>query len=327
MSQSPETAAIEAALKKHPGRYPVEHLHSGKVREIFAVGSGKLVLVSTDRISAYDVVMKERVPGKGAVLNKLSAFWFNLLKDEVPHHLWSPNFLPNGKFASRTSLVERLTPIPLECIVRALITGSMWSAFEEAEAVDGIKTVLGFDLPATLLESEMFPKPLFTPSTKAEIGHDQNLTEAETRALLKEWTRSLPDEQRQHWADRDLFDELRDLSLKLFGIGSDYAAERGIILADTKFEFGLNPEGEIVLMDEVFTPDSSRFVFEEDYVVGEKLVCRDKQILRDYLQKLVDEGKWNKEYPAPELPQYLIDEIESTYKDMFRRIVGQGLAI
>ncbi|MEX2043306.1 MAG: phosphoribosylaminoimidazolesuccinocarboxamide synthase [Patescibacteria group bacterium] len=322
MPTQEETAAIAAELaKQHPGK-KFEHLHSGKVREIFGTDGG-LVMIATDRISGRDVVMGERIPDKGVVLNSISAWMFRELGDVVEHHLLNSNFLPVGPFAGRASFVRKLTPVPAECIVRALITGSMWSAFKKAEEADGIKTVLGFDLPAGLRESEMFPEPLFTPSTKAEVGHDENLTEAETRALLNKWAEGLPDKQKRYWAFRDLFGELKRVSLELFGRGSEYASERGIILADTKLEFGLDESGELVLMDEVLTPDSSRFVFEEDYVVGEKLVCQDKQILRDYL----DEVGWDRNPPPPELPEELIGKIRSTYVDMHQRITGnQSLA-
>ena len=320
---NPETEAIAEALATQNLDQTFKHLHSGKVREIFeAEDGGSLVMVATDRISAFDVVMDERIPGKGIVLNNISARMFAYLRDTVPHHLWHSNYLPYGPFEGRASLVQKLTPIPAECIVRGLITGSMWSAFKKAENVDGVKMVLGFELPANMRESEMFPEPLFTPSTKAEVGHDENLTEAETRALLESWVDGLPDRQKQYWADRDLFDELNAISIELFKRGRDYAAECGIILADTKFECGLNGSGEIVLMDEALTPDSSRFVFKEDYEVGKKLVCQDKQILRDYLQERVDRGEWNKEYPPPTLPPELIGEIRRVYSDMLHRITG-----
>lgn len=306
MPKYPETEAIAAALAKQYPRAKIEHLHSGKVREIFALGDA-LALVATDRISAYDVVMAERIPDKGRVLNLMSAFWFGLFED-VPNHLIDPDGLPDGEFAGRASIVQRTDALPVECIVRGLITGSMWSAFKKAEEVDGIKTVQGIEVPASMRESEMFPAPLFTPSTKAEVGHDEALTEAQTRDLLTLKT------------GEDRFDLLQRDSTKLFVRARDYARERGIILADTKLEWGSDGTG-VILIDEIFTPDSSRFSFVEDYEVGKKLKCQDKQILRDYL----DGTDWDRESVPPPLPDQLIEKIRNTYLDMFERITGSPL--
>jgi phosphoribosylaminoimidazole-succinocarboxamide synthase len=286
-----------------------EHVHSGKVREIFSDGEN-LVLVSTDRISAYDVVMNERIPNKGKVLNLMSAFWFDWFERSsgVRNHLIDPDFL-GGEYAGRVSLVRKLQPLPVECIARGLITGSFWSAFKKAEAVEGIKVVQGFEVPADMEESAFFPEPLFTPSTKAEVGHDEALTEAETRALLTEKL------------GYDPFEELEERTLDAYRTARDYAAERGIILADTKLEFGLDERNCIVWDDEAFTPDSSRFVFVEDHQPGKKLVTQDKQILRDWL----DEQGWDRESPPPTLPDELIDQIAGVYLMMYERITGQPL--
>lgn len=310
MPDNPETAAVAAALAEQHTDRDFDHVHSGKVREIFAdKNGGTLVLVATDRISAYDKVMKERIPGKGKVLNLMSAFWFDWFED-VPNHLIDSNFLPEGEFAGRASLVQRTSPIPMECIVRWLITGSMWSAFKKADEVDGIKVVQGIEVPASMQESETFPEPLFTPSTKAEVGHDEALTEEEARALL------------MRWDGEDRFDLLKRYSTNLFEQARDYARERGIILADTKTEWGLH-EGGVLLIDEIFTPDSSRFSFVEDYEVGQKLVCQDKQILRDWL----DEQGWDRESPPPALPDELIERIKGVYTDMYERITGNSLPV
>jgi phosphoribosylaminoimidazole-succinocarboxamide synthase len=289
------------------------HYNSGKVREIFGdapefENAENLILVSTDRISAYDVVMRERIPGKGKVLNLMSAFWFDWFERNigVRNHLIDPDFL-DGAYAGRASLVQKLQPLPIECIARGLITGSFWSAFKKAEAVDGIKVVQGFEVPADMLESALFPEPLFTPTTKAEVGHDEALTLDEARALLKEKL------------GFDPIDDLEERTLDAFKRARDYARDCGIILADTKLEFGLDERNAIVWADEAFTPDSSRFSFVEDHEPGKKLVCQDKQILRNWL----DAQGWDQESPPPTLPDELIQEIKGVYESMYERIVGE----
>ncbi len=303
----PELVAAESARRFTP-------VHSGKVREILRSDGEELLLVATDRISAFDVVMAERVPGKGKVLNKLSEYWFRHLEKQagIPNHIINPNYLPGGEFDDRAMLVQRTEPIMTECIVRGVLTGSFLKAYQATEPnPDGTRTVLGITLPGDMQESQPFPEPLFTPSTKAGDGeHDVNLTEAETRARLVEQV------------GYDCFDELGEMAVDLYLAAYKHARESGIIIADTKLEFGLH-NGRIILIDEVFTPDSSRFVFAEDYKVGEPLKSRDKQILRYYLDSI----GWDRD-PSnpPALPGELIAEIAETYRVMYRRITGEEIA-
>ena len=254
-------------------------IKEGKVREIYDIGE-QLILVVTDRISAFDVILKNEVRGKGEVLTQMSRFWFDLTSDIVPNHMVStdtadmPEFFRNEHFAGRSMLCEKLTMLPVECIVRGYITGSGWASYQK----DG--TVCGIRLPEGLRESEQLPEPIYTPSTKAEIGeHDENISFEQSIAVLE---RDFPGHGEEYAT------ALRDCTLALYRRCAEYARERGIIIADTKFEFGLDADGKIVLGDEMLTPDSSRFWPAEGYEPGKSQPSFDKQFVRDYLKSHPD---------------------------------------
>ncbi|MBI5557403.1 MAG: phosphoribosylaminoimidazolesuccinocarboxamide synthase [Deltaproteobacteria bacterium] len=281
-------------------------LHRGKVRDLYEV-EDKLLMVATDRISAFDVVMNEPIPNKGAVLTSLSLFWFDYLRDIVPNHLISadPADYPascapyRDQLKGRSMLVKKAKPLPVECIVRGYISGSFWKAYRKNT------TVCGFELPAGLKESEKLPEILFTPSTKAELGlHDENISlermgeivgVAETETIAR-------------------------VCIELYRKAADYARGRGIIIADTKFELGWH-EGELLLIDEVLTPDSSRFWPEDDYQTGRGQASFDKQFLRDYLSSL----DWPQTPPAPKLPEDILRKTGARYLEALERITGKGL--
>jgi len=283
----------------------------GKVRDLYEVGD-HLLIVATDRISAFDYVLASGIPDKGAVLNQLSAFWFNLMTDIVPHHVVTtdPEQYPEaarrhaGILRGRSMLVRRTRPLPIECVVRGYLSGSAWKEYQRTGRVCGI------ELPAGLRESDRLPTPIFTPSTKAESGHDLNITEAEAGALV----------------GPTLIAELRDLSLQVYGRGARHAEGLGIIVADTKFEFGLADGlglGErLLLIDEVLTPDSSRFWPADSYRPGGAQPSYDKQYVRDYLEQI----GWNKQPPAPALPPDVVSNTREKYVEAFRRLTGRELA-
>lgn len=281
-------------------------IHRGKVRDLYEV-EDKLLMVATDRISAYDVVMEDPITGKGAVLTGLSLFWFDYLKDIVPNHLISsdPADYPAicqpyaDQLKGRSLLVKKAKPLPVECIVRGYISGSFWKAYQKDT------TVCGFALPAGMKESEQFPEVLFTPSTKAEQGlHDENISIAQMEELVgKEETA-----------------EIARISVELYKKASTYAREKGIIIADTKFELGWY-DGELMLIDEVLTPDSSRFWPADDYETGRGQASFDKQFLRDYLSTL----DWDKQPPAPQLPADIITKTSDRYHEAVVKITGQPL--
>jgi len=281
-------------------------VHRGKVRDLYEV-EDKLLMVATDRISAYDVVMEDPITGKGAVLTGLSLFWFDYLKDIVPNHLISadPAEYPAicqpyaEQLKGRSLLVKKAKPLPVECIVRGYISGSFWKAYQKDT------TVCGFALPAGMKESEQFPEVLFTPSTKAEQGlHDENISIAQMEELVgKEETA-----------------EIARISVDLYKKASAYAREKGIIIADTKFELGWY-DGELMLIDEVLTPDSSRFWPADDYETGRGQASFDKQFLRDYLSSL----DWDKQPPAPQLPADIIAKTSVRYQEAVVKITGQPL--
>ncbi len=281
-------------------------VHRGKVRDLYEV-EDKLLMVATDRISAYDVVMEDPITGKGAVLTGLSLFWFDYLKDIVPNHLISadPAEYPAicqpyaEQLKGRSLLVKKAKPLPVECIVRGYISGSFWKAYQKDT------TVCGFALPAGMKESEQFPEVLFTPSTKAEQGlHDENISIAQMEELVgKEETA-----------------EIARISVDLYKKASAYAREKGIIIADTKFELGWY-DGELMLIDEVLTPDSSRFWPADDYETGRGQASFDKQFLRDYLSSL----DWDKQPPAPQLPADIIAKTSDRYQEAVVKITGQPL--
>jgi phosphoribosylaminoimidazole-succinocarboxamide synthase len=268
-------------------------LSSGKVREIYEWGED-LLMVASDRISTYDVVMPTPIPDKGKVLNRMSVFWFGLTADIVPNHFISED-VPE-EVAERAMRVRRLEMYPVECVVRGYLSGSGWKEYKESGAVCGI------ELPAGLLESEKLPVPIFTPATKAEIGdHDENVDFDRAAELV---------------GDRALMEELRRVSIDVYRAGAEHAAARGIILADTKFEFGRHAGAEIVLGDEVLTPDSSRFWPADRYRPGATPPSFDKQYVRDW----ATESGWDKTPPAPELPADVVEQTRAKYVEAFERI-------
>lgn len=293
---------------------PLPLLRRGKVREVYVAGTDQLLLVASDRVSAFDVVMKEAVPDKGAVLTQLSAFWFRLLDTAVASHFITANTqeivrrvpLLLGRerdLVGRAMLVRRTEPIPFECVVRGYLSGSAWAEYRERG------TLAGEPLPAGLTESARLDPPIFSPATKAESGHDINVTVAMVADAL----------------GADLTRQLRDLSLQVYQTGRDHAAGRGIIVADTKFEFGRSSTGELLLIDEVMTPDSSRFWPVDRYTPGRAQPSFDKQPLRDYLAALRRDGSWNGDAPPPPLPPEVIDATSARYREAFRVLTGQQL--
>jgi len=282
------------------------HIYSGKVRDIYDAGDGRLLMVTSDRISAFDVVMDEPVPDKGRVLTAMSAFWFAQFADQIGSHLIStdladlPESAQQPEIAGRFMLCHRAEMLPVECIVRGYITGSAWKEYRQSG------TMHGAPLPEGLRESDQLPEAVFTPSTKAELGdHDENISFAAAVDLIGE----------------DLATRARDLSLALYTRGAELAAERGIIIADTKFEMGL-VDGELVLADEVLTPDSSRFWPADQWVPGTTPPSFDKQPVRDYLDTL----DWNKQAPPPALPDDVVSASAARYREAYERITGQSLA-
>ena len=273
-------------------------LAQGKVRDIYAVGDDRLLLVASDRISTYDVVHPTPIPDKGKVLTGLTAFWFHRTADIVPNHLASFTDVPE-ETRGRAMLVERLEMVPVECVVRGYITGSGWKDYQASG------TVCGIELPAGLRESEQLPEPIFTPATKAEMGdHDENVDFDRAAEII---------------GDRELLEELRRLSIELYTHGVAHARERGIILADTKFEFGRRADGTIVLGDEVLTPDSSRFWPAEGYEPGRGQPSFDKQYVRDWAAG----SGWDKSPPAPVLPDDVVAKTRELYVDAYERIAGE----
>ncbi len=279
-------------------------VHRGKVRDLYEIDD-YLLLVATDRISAYDVVMPTPIPDKGKVLTQMSLFWFDYLKDIVPNHLvtadvnaYPASCLPYREELSRRSmLVVKADPLPVECIVRGYLSGSAWASYKREGEVCGLK------LPPGLRESDRLPEPIFTPSTKAAQGeHDENITFSQMAEII----------------GQDMANKVRDISLAIYLKASAYAEERGIIIADTKFEFGLK-DGELILIDEVLTPDSSRFWPREEYEPGRPQKSFDKQFLRDWLVSI----GWNKRPPAPELPEDIVKKTRNRYIEALRRLTGE----
>ncbi len=276
----------------------LELLAQGKVRDIYAVGEDRLLLVASDRISTYDVVHPTPIPDKGKVLTGLTAFWLDRTAQIVPNHLASFTEVPE-QARGRAMLVERLEMVPVECVVRGYITGSGWKDYGASG------TVCGIELPAGLRESEQLPDPIFTPATKAEIGdHDENVDFDRAAEII---------------GDRELLEELRRLSIELYTHGAEHARERGIILADTKFEFGRRADGTVVLGDEVLTPDSSRFWPADGYEPGHGQPSFDKQYVRDWAAG----SGWDKKPPAPVLPDDVVAKTRELYVDAYERIAGE----
>ena len=266
------------------------YIASGKVREIFALDEERLLLVASDRISTFDVVLPTEIPDKGRVLTGLSAFWFRQTAEIVPNHLLAVQ--EDG----RSSLVRRLTMLPIECVVRGYLAGSGWKDYRRTGAV------CGHALPSGLRESDKLPEPIFTPATKAKEGHDENIDRERAAELV----------------GRPRLDEAERVSLELYRFAADYAAERGIILADTKFEFGLDEDGALVLADEALTPDSSRFWPADEYEPGHAQPSFDKQYVRDYCEAL----GWDKTPPGPELPDAVVLGTRARYVEAFERLTG-----
>ncbi|MEI6845106.1 MAG: phosphoribosylaminoimidazolesuccinocarboxamide synthase [Actinomycetes bacterium] len=269
------------------------HVRTGKVRDLYTNSSGELLLVASDRVSAFDWVLPTEIPGKGAVLTQLSLFWFEKLASVVPNHILSTDVPEQVK--GRAVIVMPLEMFPIECVARGYLTGSGWSEYKKSQ------TVCGIALPAGLLDGSQLPTNIFTPATKAEIGdHDINIDFEESLKISPQ------------------AGELRDLTLKLYGAAADYAKERGIILADTKFEFGTDASGKIILGDEALTPDSSRFWEAESWVPGGAQASFDKQYLRDYLTS----SGWDRESAPPELPQDIVEKTAQRYRDAYLRLTG-----
>jgi phosphoribosylaminoimidazole-succinocarboxamide synthase len=276
----------------------LQPIAQGKVRDIYAVGDDRLLLVTSDRISTYDAVHPTPIPDKGKVLTGLSCFWFERTGQIVPNHLVSYTDVPD-EVRGRGLLVERLEMAQVECVVRGYITGSGWKDYQSTGAVCGI------ELPAGLRESEQLPEPIFTPATKAAVGdHDENVDFDRAAEIL---------------GDRELLEELRRLSLALYEFGAAHARERGIILADTKFEFGRRADGTIVLADEVLTPDSSRFWPADGYAPGQGQPSFDKQFVRDWASG----SGWDKSPPAPAIPDDLVAGTRARYVDAYERIADE----
>lgn len=278
----------------------------GKVRDLYDLGDS-LLIVATDRISAFDYVLGSAIPDKGKVLTQLSAFWFGRTQDIVASHLLSTStdeYPPAARahaavLDGRSMLVRRTTPLPIECVARGYLSGSGWKDYQKTGSVCGVK------LPPGLQESDRLPEPIFTPATKADTGHDINISESEAAAII----------------GADLVERLRTLTLALYQRGAEHAESRGIMVADTKFEFGTIGE-ELILIDEVLTPDSSRFWPRADYRPGGPQPSFDKQYVRDYLEAI----QWNKQPPVPSLPEEVIDRTRSKYLEAFRLLTGRELS-
>jgi len=295
---------------------PLPKVGRGKVRDIYAVGDDRLLLLTTDRISAFDVVMAETIPMKGAVLTQISAFWFDKLAGRVPHHIITADAdaiireVPalrahRPDILGRAMLCRRTTVFPIECVIRGYLSGSAWKEY----AAHG--TLAGEKLPAGLVESARLEPAIFSPATKAETGHDENITISRMREVV----------------GREEADTLERMARDIYALGESESRARGIIIADTKFEFGRDSNGRIILIDEVMTPDSSRFWAVDAYRPGRPQPSFDKQPLRDYLDAERRAGRWNGEAPAPSLPDSVVDATSKRYLEAFRRVTGRELKI
>jgi phosphoribosylaminoimidazole-succinocarboxamide synthase len=293
-------ALYESTIKSLP------RIGKGKVRDIYAVGADKMLIVTSDRLSAFDVVLSDPIPDKGRVLNEMANFWFERLGHIVPNQLTGID--PESVVADaekpqvrgRSVVVKKLKPLPIEAVVRGYIIGSGWKDYQKTGRICGI------ELPKGLQQAQKLPEPIFTPATKAETGHDENISFAEVEKLI----------------GKELAARVRDISIRLYKEAADYAAAKGIIIADTKFEFGLDSENRLVLIDEVLTADSSRFWPADSYKVGMSPPSYDKQFVRDYLETL----DWNKEPPAPKLPADVIARTSEKYREALQRLTGRTLS-
>ncbi len=275
-------------------------LSSGKVREVYELGDD-LLIVASDRISTYDVIHPTPIPGKGAVLTGLSDFWFERTGAIVPNHLISVTDRVPDEVRGRAMVAKRLKMLPIECVVRGYITGSGWSDYQQTGSVSGI------ELPAGLEESQQLPEPLFTPSTKAEVGHDEAINFDQAASLV---------------GDRALTERVRAVAIELYSFAAAYARDRGVILADTKFEFGLDGDGELVVGDEVLTPDSSRYWPLDRYQTGRAQPSFDKQFVRDWATA----SGWDKSEPAPALPDDVVEGTTARYAEAYQLITGEPLS-
>lgn len=297
----------------HTVELPFPLIKEGKVRRMYDLGE-RILMVATDRISAFDCVLPDPIPDKGAVLTQISAFWFRRTREIVGNHMIAADpdrvaaeapelAATRDDWAYRGMLVRRARPFPVECVVRGFISGSAWKEYREHG------TLAGEPLPEGLQESSELPSPVFSPATKAEEGHDENITFDQMSEIVGAETAA----------------KLRDLSLAIYAFGRDYLRERGIILADTKYEFGRTEDGEIILIDEVMTPDSSRFWPADSYEPGRGQPSLDKQPVRDYLDGMVSDGEWDKRPPAPPLPPEVVEATSNRYREAYRRVVGREL--
>ena len=281
-------------------------LGKGKVRDIYAVGQDKMLIVTSDRLSAFDVVLSDPIPDKGRVLNEMANFWFERLGHIVPNQLSGidPESVvaddERAQVRGRSVVVKKLKPLPIEAVVRGYIIGSGWKDYQRSGRICGI------ELPKDLQQAQKLPEPIFTPATKAESGHDENISFEQVEKLI----------------GGELARKVREVSIQLYKEASDYAASKGIIIADTKFEFGLDERNELVLIDEVLTADSSRFWPRDSYRVGVSPPSYDKQFVRDYLETL----DWNKEPPAPKLPADVIARTSEKYREALQRLTGRTLS-
>jgi phosphoribosylaminoimidazole-succinocarboxamide synthase len=300
-----------AATKKTDLPFPL--LRQGKVREMYDLGDA-LLMVASDRISAFDCVLPQPIPDKGAVLTQISRFWFDMSGHIVRNHCISADpdeiirlrpelAATRSGWAGRGMLVEKAKTFPVECVVRGYITGSAWKEYREAG------TLAGEPLPEGLIEAQELDPPIFSPATKAETGHDENITFDQMKGIL----------------GTKVAEFLREASLELYGFARDYARERGIIIADTKFEFGTSGTGEVLLIDEALTPDSSRFWPADAYAPGATPPSLDKQPVRDYLEELVQAGEWDRSPPAPDLPVEIVQSTSDRYREAYRRLTGEEL--
>src|SRR3979490_128582 len=295
---------------------PLPRIGRGKVRDIYAVGDDRVLLLTTDRISAFDVVMEKTIPMKGAVLTQISAWWFSQLEGVVPHHMISADAdeiikqvpalrRPRAPLPGRAMLCRRTTVFPIECVIRGYISGSAWKEYAQQGTLAGEK------LPGGLLESEKLGPAIFSPATKAETGHDENITIGRMREVL---------------GDEVAF-ELESMARAVYTLGEKIAREQGIIIADTKFEFGRDGNGRFILIDEVMTPDSSRFWAADVYKPGQPQPSFDKQPLRDYLHAGRCARRWNGDAPPPPLPASVVDATSKRYLEAYRRVTGADLEI
>lgn len=295
-------ALYESSIKSLP------LISKGKVRDIYAIGTDQLLMITTDRLSAFDVVMGEPIPGKGIVLNQMANFWFDKLSHVIPNHLTGIN--PESVVATnevdqvkgRAIVTKRLKPILVEAVVRGYLSGSGWKDYQATGAICGIQ------LPAGMQNAQKLPEPIFTPAAKAEVGeHDENISYAEVEKKI----------------GVELAKKIRDVSIRLYQEASEFAATKGIIIADTKFEFGLDEAGQLVLMDEVLTADSSRFWPASSYAVGSNPPSFDKQFVRDWLESVVINGKpWDKSPPAPQLPHDVIEKTAAKYREALETLTA-----